>query len=93
MRIFVACEDGQPRLVHAGPLDTVEHVLRKLPPLAWCGSEVTHNGVILDQSKSLFHHKLEEDHVLHVQGGPRKKGAQQRKRKRKQMAQLIQDDE
>ena len=93
MRILIRCLDGQARLVHALPSDTLEDVLHKLLPPNWSlFTEVTRNGVILDQSKSLIHHKLEQDHVLHVQGGPRRKGAQQRKRFKKQLMQLIQNE-
>ena len=94
MRIFVCCEDGKLRLVHADPFDAVQHVLGLLPPLVNSEFlEVTHNGIILDKTKSLAFYKLQEDDVLYGQGWRRRKGSQERKRFKKQLVEMVEKDE
>ena len=90
MRLFIRTLRGRQLLYDVGQHDLVWHVLT-LVPLGGLPTDhaVMFQGRRLDLNRTLSSYQIEEDAVLSAVGAPRVRGTQQRKRRKRQMAEAI----
>ena len=90
MRLFIRTLQGQNLLYDVGLHDSVWSVLKMVPRgLLPADHGVCFRGQRLDISRKLSAYDIGQDAVLSAVGAPRVRGTQQRKRRRRQMAEAI----
>ena len=90
MRLFIRTVQGQDLLYGVGENDFVSRVIKKVP-LGGINMKqgVQFQGRRLDLSRTLSSYAIGEDAVVSAVGAPKTRGTQQRKRRRRQMAEAI----
>ena len=90
MRLFIRTLQGQNLLYDVGLHDSVWSVLKMVPRgLLPADHGVCFRGQRLDISQKLSAYDIGQDAVLSAVGAPRVRGTQQRKRRKRQMAEAI----
>ena len=90
MRLFIRTLQGSQDLYDVDKHALVWHVLDRVPHGGLSDDYDVHfQGRRLDLSRTLSSYQIEEDAVLSAVGAPRVRGTQQRKRRKRQMAEAI----